>query len=253
MKALIMLSAVLGTRALAAAPDPAALMRLALPAGFAPAAALGEPFTVAEPVPVLLMADHDEADAQTVSLPALLDRHLSTADSFMGAGGRTLVGGTLDGGGDGYLAVTPPGGAHRFIKLERGMSGFWTDGVHGYRVSLAVNIFRPRLANIIRITDNITGQVMWEKRINELFRIAYAAGEPVNLAGRPYRLFYSARPTLGLCFIYDDTSAGGHEFKFYMVPIDQVRGSVPVSYKMFGGDVVRLRVSPDLSTLQITR
>jgi hypothetical protein len=250
MKAAIMLAALLGTRA-HAAPDPAALMRLALPPGFAPAA-FPEPALIPEPVAVMMMSQAD-GDAQTVSLPALLDRHLSTADSFAGAGGRTLVGGTLDGSGDGYLAVTPPGGVPRFIKLERGMSGSWNDGVHAYRVSLAVNIFRPRLANIIQIRDTTTGQVIWEKRINELFRVAYRAGEPVNLAGRPYRLFYSARPSLGLCFIYDDTSGGGHDFKFYMVPLEQIRGSVPVSYKMFGGDIVRLRVSPDLSTLQITR
>jgi hypothetical protein len=250
MKAAIMLAALLGTRAYAA-PYPAALMRSALPPGFAPAA-FADPVFIPEPVSVMMMGQ-TVGDAQTVSLPALLDRHLSTADSFTGAGGRTLVGGTLDGNGDGYLAVTPPGGVPRFIKLERGMSGSWSDGVHGYRVSLAINIFRPRLANIIQIRDTTTGQVIWEKRINELFRVAYKAGEPVNLAGRPYRLFYSARPSLGLCFIYDDTSGGGHDFKFYMVPIDQIRGSAPVSYKMFGGDIVKLRVSPDLSTLQITR
>jgi len=250
MKAAVLLAALLGTRA-HAAPDPAALMRLALPPGFAPAA-LGDTAVIPVPVPVLMPVQPD-AGSQIVSLPALLDRHLSTADSFAGAGGRTLVGGTLDGAGDGYLAVTPPGGAPRFFKLERGMTGTWSDGVHAYRVSLAVNIFRPRLANFIQIRNTTTGLLVWEKRINELFRVAYKAGEPVNLAGRPYRLFYSARPTLGLCFIYDDTSTGGHEFKFYMVPLEQVRGTGFVSYKMFGGDIVRLRVSPDLSTLQITR
>ena len=73
------------------------------------------------------------------------------------------------------------------------------------------------------------------------------------LAGRPYRLFYSQKPTLGLCFIYDDTSAGGHDFKFYMVPLEQLQGAAPSTYRMFGGDVVKLQVSSDLSTLQITR
>jgi hypothetical protein len=95
--------------------------------------------------------------------------------------------------------------------------------------------------------------VVWEKRISDLFRVTYRAGEPVNLAGRPYRLFYSQKPTLGLCFIYDDTSAGGHDFKFYMVPLEQLQGAAPSTYRMFGGDVVKLQVSSDLSTLQITR
>lgn len=204
------------------------------------------------PIPVLMNIQL-EGDQQTVALAPLLDRHLATTDSFMGAGGKTLVAGTLDLRGDGYLAVTPPGGAPNFVKIERGMSGSWTDGASSYRVSLSVNIFRARLLNYIVIRNTTTGQVVWEKRINDLFRLAYRAGEPVNLAGRPYRLFYSARPTLGLCFIYDDTSAGGHDFKFYMVPLEQIQGAVPTSYKMYGGDTVKLQASPDLTTLQITR
>jgi hypothetical protein len=251
MRTAIMLSALLGARAYAA-PDPAALMRSALPPGFAPAAAIEAPVFVPVPVPVL-MRFQSAGDAQTVALAPLLDRHLSTTDSFSGAGGVTLIGGTLDLAGDGFLAVTPPGAAARFIKIERGMSGGWNDGVHAYRVNLSVSIFRPRLANFIQIKDVSTGQVIWEKRINELFRLTYKAGEPVNLAGRPYRLFYSARPTLGLCFIYDDTSGGGHDFKFYMVPLEQIQGAAPTSYKMYGGEVVKLQVSPDLAALQITR
>lgn len=245
-----MLSALLGARAYAA-PDPAALMRFAMPPGFAPAA-LGEPVYVPVPVPVPMPLPL-EGDSQTVALAPLLDRHLATTDSFSGAGGTTLISGTMDLAGEGYLAVTPPGGPSRFVRIERGMSGSWSDGVHAYGVNLSVSIFRPRLANFIQIRDTTTGQLVWENRILELFRLTYKAGEPVNLAGRPYRLFYSQRPTLGLCFIYDDASSGTHDYKFYMVPVEQIRGSVPVSYKMFGGDVVKLQASPDLSTLQITR
>ena len=250
MRTAILLAALLSARAYAA-PDPAALMRSALPPGFAPAA-IGEPVFIPVPVPVLMRAQL-EGDTQTVALAPLLDRHLSIVDSFLGAGGETLIAGTLDLSGDGYLAVTPPGGERRFIKIERGMSGTWNDGVHSYRVNLSVNIFRPRLANYIQIRDASTGQIVWENRILELFRHTYRAGEPVNLAGRPYRLFYSQKPTLGLCFIYDDTSEGGHDYKFYMVPVGQITGAAPVSYRMFGGDVVRLHASPDLTTLHIAR
>lgn len=250
MRTAILLSALMAARA-SAAPDPAALVRSALPPGFAPVS-FDRPVLVPEPVPVLMRL-LSEADTQTVALAPLLDRHLAATDSFAGAGGRTMVAGTLDLAGDGFLAVTPPGGATRFIKIERGMSGSWSDGVHGYRVSLSVNIFRPRLANYIVIKDADTGATVWEKRILELFRLTYRAGEPVNLAGRPYRLFFSARPDLGLCFIYDDASEGGHEYKFYMVPVSQIQGALPASYKMYGGDVVRLHASPDLATLSITR
>ncbi len=250
MRTAILLSALVSARAYAA-PDPAALIRSAMPAGFA-AAALEVPSFIPVPVPVLVRAQF-EGDTQTVALPPLLDRHLSQTDSFAGAAGATMVSGTLDLAGDGYLAVTPPGGAPRFIKIERGMSGSWNDGVSSYRVNLSVNIFRPRLANFIQIRDTTNGQIVWEKRISELFRLTYRAGEPVNLAGRPYRLFYSQKPTLGLCFIYDDTSAGGHDFKFYMVPLQQLQGAAPVSYRMFGGDIVKLQISSDLSNLHITR
>ena len=250
MRTAILLSALLSARAYAA-PDPAALVRSALPPGFAPAA-FEAPAFIPIPVPVLVRAQF-EGDTQTVALPPLLDRHLSTTDSFAGDGGMTLISGTLDLAGDGYLAVTPPGGAPRFIKIERGMSGSWNDGVSSYRVNLSVSIFRPRLANYIQIRNTTNSKIIWEKRISELFRVTYRAGEPVNLAGRPYRLFYSQKPTLGLCFIYDDTSAGGHDFKFYMVPLEQLQGVAPAAYRMFGGDVVKLQVSTDLSTLQISR
>lgn len=249
MKTAIFLSVALATSA-HATPEAAALALSALPAGFAPVPGYA-PVAVPLPPPVLMRVQAD--DSQTVALAPLLDRHLAITDSYRGAGGVTLVSGTLDLAGDGYLAVTPPGGAVKLIKLERGMAGTWVDGVHAYRVSLSVSIFRPRLANFIQIRDASTGQIVWEKRILELFRLTYRAGEPVNLAGRPYRLFYSARPDLGLCFIYDEVVDGAHDYKFYMVPVRQLQGAAPVSYRMYGGDAVRLRASPDLSVLQISR
>ncbi len=252
MKAAIVLLPALCCVAANAAPDPAVLVRSALPPGFAPVSDFNAPVLY----PKAVLVDFPQSAAQdtaTVALPALLDRHLSTTDSFAGPAGVTLIAGTLDGNGDGYLAATPPDGSAHFVKIERGMSGSWNDGARTYRVSLSVSIFRPRLANYIQIRDTATGEVVWEKRINELFRLAYRAGEPVTLAGRPYRLFYSQKPTLGLCFIYDDTSAGGHDFKFYMVPLSQVLGATPSSYRMFGGDVVRLRVSADRAVLEISR
>lgn len=250
MKGAIILSMLLATSA-PAAPDPAALIRSVMPPGFA-AAGFDVPAPVPAPLPVLMAAYR--TDTQSVALTALLDRHLSTTDSFDGAAGKTLLGGTLDINGDGYLAVTPPGGiAPSFIKIERSMSGTWHDGVHWYKVKLSISIFRPRLANFIVVTDSNTGKVVWEKRISELFRLTYRAGEPVTIGGRPYRLFYSKKPTFGVCFIYDEVNDGDHDYKFYMIPMNQIQGAVPTSYKMYGGDVVKLQASPDLSTLYISR
>jgi hypothetical protein len=243
------LAALLGAQAHAAA-DPAALVRSFLPPGFSPSALEVPTVPLAAPID---MQQQTAAETKVVTLPPLLGRHLSRTDAFTGAGGVNLIGGTLAGNGDGYLAVTPPGGQTRYFKIEPGMTGNWSDGARTYRVSLSVNIFRPAFSNYIQIRDTATGQLVWNKRIGELFRLTYRVGEPVHLAGRPYRLFYSELPTLGLCFIYDDMSGGGNDYKFYLVPMEQVRGLKPASYRMFRGDVVYLRVSPDLSTLHITR
>lgn len=227
-----------------------ALLSTSLP-GFAPAPVSD----VRVPVPVAVEMSQGRVRAQdttSVDLMPLLERHLTTTDAYSGAGGITYVAGTLDVNGDGFLAVTPQGKTTTFVKIERRMGGSWSDGVHSYRVSLNVSIFRARLDNIIEIRDQDTGNMVWAKRINDLFRAAYKAGEPVVIAGRPYRLFFSQSPSYGLCFIYDDTSNGGHDWKFYMVPMSQVVGNAS-SYRMYGGDAVRLRVTPDLKTLEISR
>ncbi|MCR4294961.1 MAG: hypothetical protein NUW21_05460, partial [Elusimicrobia bacterium] len=91
MRTAVLLSALLAASASAsasAAPDPAALVRSALPPGFAPFA-FDAPVSVPIPVPVLIR--RSPADAQSVALAPLLDRHLPTTDSFTGAGGRTAV------------------------------------------------------------------------------------------------------------------------------------------------------------------
>ena len=84
MQAALMLWAFLGVRAYAA-PDPAVLMRFALPPGFEPAP-LEVPVFVPVPMPVLMM-DQFAGDTQTVALAPLLDRHLYRTDTFVGAAG----------------------------------------------------------------------------------------------------------------------------------------------------------------------
>lgn len=197
-----------------------------------------------------------QADTATVALRPLFERHLSRTAGFASPGGRTNVSGTLDLAGDGFLAVTPPGGPARFFKIERNMSGSWRHGAKTYSVSLSVSIFRPRLNNVIVIRDE-AGATVWELQIRELFRRTYAAGEPVVLGGRPYRLFYARQPDgsgrEGLCFIYEDTSTGTREYRFYLIAVAQILGATPTSYRMFGGEQVYLRVSSDRSTLHIGR
>lgn len=207
---------------------------------------------IGRPVGPLIAPD----DTVTVELAPLLERHLTRTDGFVVAGEATLVSGTLDLAGDGFLAVTAPGDLPRFFKIQRGMAGGWRSGGRRYSVSLSVNIFRARLNNVIVIRDD-ADRVVWQKTIRELFRLTYAAGEPVTLAGRPYRLFYARQPDgsarEGLCFIYDENRGGTHEYHFYMVPREQVEGAFPTSYRMYGGDLIRLRLDPDGPRLHIAR
>lgn len=246
--------ALLGALVLPAAADPGWESRVSalLPPGLelppldlpAPAA---RPLPEPPPVP---------ADTQSVALRPLFERHLTGTSGYAAGSEHVDVSGTLDLSGDGFLAVTPAGGPTRFFKLQRGMRGSWTAGGRRYSVSLSVSIFRPRLSNSIVITDD-AGVTVWSRQIRELFHVTYGAGEPVTLAGRPYRLFYSRQPDgsgrSGLCFIYEDFSTGIREYRFYLIPVEQLMAAAPSSYRLYRGDEVFLHISPDAGTLTISR
>jgi hypothetical protein len=234
-----------------APPSWESRVRSMLPAGLelpdAPAALVGRPAYR----PVALAAD-----TESVALDPLFERHLSRTQGYFAGALHVEVAGTLDLAGDGYLAVTPRGQPTRFIKIQRGMSGSWQAGGQRYSVSLSINIFRPRLNNYIVIRD-AGGRTVWELQIRELFRSTYGAGEPVVVGGRPYRLFYSRQPDgsarRGLCFIYEDNSTGTREYRFYLIPVDQLQSGSPSSYTLHGGDRINLRLSPDRSVLHLSR
>lgn len=235
-----------------AAPNAEALFRAALPPGMAmPEFELVRRVPVPRPVPT------EEAlpDTPFVLLPPLRDRHVYTTTSFSGAAGMTLIAGTMDIDGEGYLAVTPPGGTEAFyFKLEQRMAGVWSDGEHEYRAVIKASLFRPRMANFIEIKDTTTGKVVWKRTIYELMRMSFMAGEPVVLAGRPYRMFYSSRPSVGLCFIYDEGKPETYDdLTSFRLPVEQARGAAPLSVKMYGGDVVKVRVVSDLSAVEFSR
>ncbi|MBI3563658.1 MAG: hypothetical protein HY079_00520 [Elusimicrobia bacterium] len=200
--------------------------------------------------------------ARRVDMAGLLDRHWSTTDAFDDAAGRTLVAGTLDLAGDGWLVATPSGGSPVLVRIGAGMRGEWRAGGRTYRVTLDVNIFRARLNNVIVVRDLATGDEVYRRRIIDLFRATYAAGLPVTLAGRDYRLFLAHMPdasrdpavpsdALGLCLIYDvkDPSGRHVRYDFYRFPAESLK--VPTSLSLFGGDRVLVRASADLGSLDI--
>ena len=208
-----------------------------------------------------------EQDTARVELAPLLDRHLAHADSFSDRVGRHFVAVTLDQTEpDGaWLTVTPPGGEPRMVLIEAGMKGQWSAGGRNYRVGLDINIFRPRLNNVIRIRDADTDEFIWSRRIIEVMRSSFNAGEPVRIGGRPYRLFLAHMPdesrrpaapssTLGVCLIYDELYDGRHvsyqTFRFLLTDLQRPGGVVR---GLVDGDRARLQASPDGSVLNISR
>lgn len=258
MRALALL-AVLASPAAAggttAAHDWSARIGSILPAGLelpdAPLSVIGRPLP---PPPGRVRPA--AADTPSVDLGPIYGRHFRRTSGYFADTQWVDVAGTLDLAGDGFLAVTPRGGSTTYAKIQRRMSGSWNAGGQRYSVSLDVSIWRERLNNIIQVRD-ASGRVVWSMTIRELFRVTYAAGEPVIVGGRPYRLFYSAQPDgsgrSGLCFIYEDDSTGTKEYRFYLIPVEQLRTDAPSSYSFFGGDQVRLQLSPDRGTLLISR
>ena len=247
-----------------ATPDMIDLERLAggaQAAGFAasPARLEAPPPPTPRSIPELKAVPDD----RRVDLRGLLDRHWETTDSFSDAAGRTLVAGTLDLSGDGWLVVTPPGRGPLLVKIERGMSAEWEAGGRRYSADLDVSIFRARLNNLIEIKGG-DGSTLWKKRIVDLFQRTYQAGGEVVIAGRVYRLFLSRMPDggrpaspsdrVGLCLIYDELDESGRhsQYDFYRFPIETMEGSA-LAAKLFGGDAVLLQASPDGSELTISR
>ena len=263
----------------AAVPDGAALTARALPDGFAPGTAelLSAapqwlplpPFVPSRPFGQTRVTPRVRSrlpDTTSVQLAPLIDRHWRASESFNDREGITFLAGTLDLANDGYLSVITPCGHTMFVKIERGMSGRWTCRTRSYEVKLDVSIFRSRYSNVIQIRDSSTKLMVWERKINELFRATYAAGEPVVLAGRPYSMFYSHLPDpafrpavassrLGFAFIFEESIDGGRdvEYKRYLVAADLVQEPAPVPFRLYAGDLVKFQASQDLSVLYISR
>ncbi|MEK7383697.1 MAG: hypothetical protein AAB262_10495 [Elusimicrobiota bacterium] len=223
------------------------------------------PQVVVPPTRAVLSAA--EEDTARVDLPPLLDRHLALADAFNDNLGRHLVAVTLDQTEpDGaWLTITPPGLQPQMILIEAGMRGQWSAGGRNYKIGLDIGIFRARLNNIIEISDADTGEVLWSRRIIEIMRTSYFAGEAVRIAGRPYRLFLAHMPdqsrrpaiasrALGVCLIYDEVSGGRHvSYQTFRVLLDALQRPNGVVMDLVDGDRARLKVSADGAFLDISR
>lgn len=227
----------------------------------------GVPAPVAVAMPTLHAAAVVEADTAHIELTPLLDRHLIRSDAFSDRVGHHLVAVTLDQNGpDGaWLSVTPPGLPARMVLIEAGMNARWSAGGRNYRVGMDISIFRARLNNIIQISDADTGELLWSRRIIEVMRNSYFAGEPVTVGGRPYRIFFAHMPdasqrpafasaTLGVCLIYDEVVGGVHrKYLTFRVLLRALQRPGGAELGLVNGDRVRLQASADGSSLDISR
>jgi hypothetical protein len=216
------------------------------------------------PVAVPVAGSVTPPDDASVALTGLLDRHLTTADGFDDAAGRTFLAVTLDFTGDGWLAVTPPGRATMYVKIERGMSATWSARGRSYSLDLNVNIFRPKLNNIFEIKSS--GATIWRRRIIDILQKTFEAARPVVIGGRAYRLFLArmpdraSRPAVasdkrGVCLIYDQLDGAGRHDQYdpYGFPLESLERGAPLAVQLYGGDRAFLHVSSDGSELTISR
>jgi len=242
------------------------LVGAARAAGFAFPAAAGAPWEIAVPATPTRPVRPFQEGPMRVDLSGLIDRHMTLADSFNDRVGRHFIAVTLDQTApDGaWISIMPPGEAARMVLIEAGMKGRWSAGDRTYKVNMDVNIFRARLNNIIEIRDADTDELLWSKRIIQLMSTSYFSGAPVIVAGRPYRLFLAHMPdvsrrpappsaVIGLCLIYDEIVDGKHsEYQTYRFMVDVLQRPEGSVVSLFEGDRVRLKVSEDLSSLDIS-
>ncbi len=201
----------------------------------------------------------------TVSLAPILNKHWLTTTSFTHKGTKVYLAGQLDLAGDGYVAVSASTATvlPLLFKIERGMTGRFKVNNIAFSVSLSVSIFRPRLDNRIVIREEKSQAVVYDRSIGDFFNDTYWAGQDVLIGSYHYRLFYTYlvdpaksafdKTSYGFCLVYDDTSYGDHEYYFYMIAQSDIDGPAPVSYELFGGQRVNLRVDTGKSVLELTR
>lgn len=127
-----------------------------------------------------------------VYLPGIRDRHWTRADAFGSGEDRHFVSAHFDSKGDAYLSLMAAGWrAPLFYRFERDMNGQWEWNASRYSMDLDVSVWRARLNNVVRVRRVGEDDPVYERRISDILRKAFEAGEVLRLGGFEYRLFYS--------------------------------------------------------------
>lgn len=212
--------------------------------------------TLFRPTPPLGVPD------ETVALQDIFNKNWH-ADSYQTDDGPVVFGTQFDSEGDAYLSVLAPHAmVATFYKYEGGMRGSWEAGGTLYDLSLDVSIFRSRTNNYVVVRRRSDGRVVFKRRIREILLKTFPLGKPVNIDGREYRVFFGngvipgnpARTdtnSLSLCLVTNIGDGDSPDFQNYMIPFRDLEGGAVVSYRLYDGVRVRLRVSPDRAELEI--
>ncbi|MDE2291942.1 MAG: hypothetical protein KGL53_07655 [Elusimicrobia bacterium] len=130
--------------------------------------------------------------AAEVDLASISDASLRGAVTLRLGGRTAYVSGTFDRSRSAYLTVWVDGAAAPYVFDLRSLSdapAFVRAGAAVYKVSLAVRPLAP-MSSRIRFQDAGGGPAQ-ELTLGRLLAAVESAGRPLNLGGRPYRLFYA--------------------------------------------------------------
>jgi len=208
-----------------------------------------------------------QTPAYSVDLAGIVNRHWRHAGKFASPPGETFLSVHFNAKGDAYLSVLPPGwGDPLFYKFRKGMAGAWKfRNGDIYRVKLDVNIFRSKTSNYVVVKKDGVEEPVYKERIKTLLWQAYGAGEPVSLNGREYRLFYSnaiRKPgeneperiipdEFSIVLIHNAGDKDDPDIKNYMIPAKRIEGTAVVSYELYDGQKVGLRIPAGTKTLEL--
>ena len=205
----------------------------------------------------------EEADA-AVYLPGIKDRHWTRADAFGGGEDRHFVSAHFDAQGNAYLSLMAVGWrAPLFYRFERDMNGQWEWNASRYSMDLDVSIWRARLNNIVRVRREGEEEPVYARRISDILRRAYLAGERLVLGYGEYRIFFSneIEPSRSpariiplrqsVVFVKDLGTPDSPDYRRTIQPLSELEDGEWVRRPLPDGRTVFLRLVGNATTLEL--
>ena len=166
--------------------------------------------------------------------------------------------------GNAYLSLMAAGWrSPLFYRFERGMNGQWEWNASRYSMDLDVSIWRARLNNVVRVRRGGEDHPVYERRISDILRRAFASGERLTLGASEYRLFFSNEIEASrspahiiplrqsIVFVADLGSPDSPEYRRTIEPVAEPADGQWVRRPLPDGRTVFMRLVGNASTLEL--